>query len=86
MSHRGSDGSDLADRARRQGYAYGVVAENVATGQACVAHVFDSWRKSGGHRRNLIRADVKDMGMWVARGRHGLLFWTLVVGRRKGDQ
>lgn len=81
ISHTGSDGSTLGERARRQGYNYRTVAENVASGQRSPDHVVRSWMISTGHRRNIVRNDVEHMAVWFMRARDGRVYWTQLFGR-----
>lgn len=77
FSHRGSDGSDLADRLRRAGYGWCAAAENIAKGHGSVAEVLEAWRGSPGHRRNMLNRGVTQMGL--ARAEANL--WVMVLGR-----
>lgn len=80
MSHKGSDGSDMSDRIRKQGYRYRHAGENVAYGQKSAEQVFAAWMKSRGHRKNILNPIVRNMGLYVTRGRDGRLYWTQVFG------
>lgn len=62
MSHRGSDGSSLADRLRRAGFCYRAANENVAMGYRDPAHVMAGWFASPGHRRNALSGEVTHFG------------------------
>ena len=82
LSHRGSDGSTMAIRARRVGYRYSYLAENVAAGQRSPQSVVDSWMKSSGHRKNILNPNVTEIGVGyssVSRDRYGT-YWTQVFG------
>lgn len=81
MGHKGSDGSTLADRARRVGYGYRELAENVAQGYPGPAAVIRGWMASQGHRRNILMRDATDAGLGLALGSDGDLHWVLVLGR-----
>ncbi len=63
MSHTGSDGSSAAERVTRAGYAWRVVAENVASGQSSAEEVVQTWLESPGHCANLMNPEVREMGM-----------------------
>lgn len=80
MSHKGGDGKEMSHRIRKQGYSYRHAGENVAYGQNSAEHVFSSWMKSRGHRKNILNPNVRNMGLYVARGRDGMLYWTQVFG------
>ena len=71
-----ADGSQPADRARRHGYDYCMVAENIgyqyrSHGFASIhelAHGFlDGWRKSPGHRKNLLDREPTETGVGIAK-------------------
>lgn len=77
FSHTGTDGSTLGARARRAGYGYCFVAENIARGQGAATKVMLDWMNSTGHRRNLLSGDATEFGMARAPGD----VWVLVLGR-----
>ena len=81
LGHKGSDGSTLADRARRVGYRYREIAENVAQGYPGPASVVRGWMDSAGHRRNILLRGAQDVGLGLAVGGNGDLHWVLVLGR-----
>lgn len=66
MAHEGSDGSDPWDRMEAQGYDWTVAAENVAAGQSSVSQVMTSWWNSAGHRANILKDDVVNVGFALA--------------------
>lgn len=80
MGHEGSDGSTLADRARRAGYRYREIAENVAQGYPSPDTVTRGWMDSPGHRRNILMRNAEDAGLGLATGSTGDLHWVLVLG------
>jgi uncharacterized protein YkwD len=61
LDHNGSDGSTVADRVKRKGYAYVRVGENIAEGQETVEQVMSTWLKSPGHRENIL-GDFTEIG------------------------
>ncbi|MFN3210992.1 MAG: CAP domain-containing protein [Roseovarius sp.] len=77
FSHTGSDGSSVADRARRVGYRYCFIAENIARGQAGLDAVLNGWAASPGHRRNMLSRDAESVALVEAPGR----VWVMVLGR-----
>lgn len=82
FAHESPDGRTVADRVRDAGYPYALVAENIAAGQRTPAEVVQGWMDSPGHRRNLLSADVRELGVGVtAGGSHGTT-WTQVFGAR----
>lgn len=82
MSHQGSDGSTLADRMKRHGYAFREAYENVAAGFFDAPSVMSGWMGSKGHRRNILSRGARDIGIGVAAGKDGQLYWTMDLGRR----
>lgn len=78
FSHQGADGSSISDRVTRAGYNWCAVAENIAKGQRSLDAVLASWKGSAGHRRNMLSADMAELG--VARGPGNT--WVMVLARR----
>jgi len=73
MGHRGSDGSEPADRVRRYGAWKGIVGENIAYGGAdarefLIRLIIDDGISDRGHRANLFNPQFRYAG--VAFGRH----------------
>lgn len=85
MSHTGSDGSSAAERVTRAGYAWRVVAENVASGQTRVEEVVQTWLESPGHCANLMNPDVREMGMAFAfdASSDAGTYWVQVLAARR---
>ena len=80
MGHDGSDGSDLGDRVKREGYRYRAIAENVAAGYRTPTSVVQGWMTSSGHRRNILTRNARDMGLGIATAGDGTLHWVLNLG------
>lgn len=88
VDHVCGEGGDLADRLARAGYPYRSAAENVAAGYARAQDVVASWMESAGHRRNILSAEVSEVGA----GRHSLQdacgtrrfchYWAMIFGAR----
>jgi uncharacterized protein YkwD len=76
MSHTGGDGSTLGTRITRAGYAWTSAGENVAAGYTSAQSVFDAWMGSSGHRANILNAGYVHMGVGVATGGNGVMYWT----------
>ena len=68
IGHRGSDGSTLAERLRRNGVAAGLMAENVASGQQSPEAVVQAWMASPHHRANILRPGLGFLGLGLADG------------------
>jgi uncharacterized protein YkwD len=83
MSHTGSDGSSLQDRAARSGYLAGAngwkIGENVAYGYSDVPKVMAAWMASPGHRANILDASFVHVGFGRASGTSAL-FWSQEFG------
>lgn len=78
FSHTGSDGSSVGKRAKRVGYRYCRIVENIAKGQASSADVMRDWAKSPGHRQNMLDPKVKEIG--VAKGAGNT--WVMVIATK----
>ncbi len=78
LSHVGSDGSSMVDRAERQGYPWSRLAENVAWGYDDVSSVVAGWLGSPGHCRNIMSPDYRELGVGVAG-----TFWTQAFGTQR---
>jgi uncharacterized protein YkwD len=77
FSHVTPDGDDIGDRIGRTGYggngAYSL-AENLGAGTgelSTPAEIHQAWMESPGHRANLLRRDLRDIGIGVALGMPG---------------
>jgi uncharacterized protein YkwD len=80
--HRGHDGSQPADRARRAGYEWRSVGENVASGYATPSMVVDGWMTSPGHRENILEPGFRDVGIAFleAPGSRWRTYWVVLFG------
>ena len=82
VSHTGSSGSSVADRAAAQGYTSGGVGENLGGGHKNISHLMQGLLASPAHCANLMRPAYTDFGAACARNdatvykRH----WTQVFG------
>ena len=82
MSHTGSNGSTMAQRANAAGYTgWTRLAENVAAGQRSVDQVMNAWMGSSGHRANLLNVEYTHVGVGKASSGSGTLYWTQDFGR-----
>jgi uncharacterized protein YkwD len=81
FSHVDLEGLRSSERAARQGF-YGLVAEDLAWGQATPGEVVDSWLQSPGHCRALMSTSHSLFGIGHAEGARGKPFWVLLVGER----
>ena len=83
FAHEGADGSRVAERAARQGYAWRSVGENIAAGQGSPEGVVAGWLASPDHCRNIMSGDFTEMGAAYAvdRASRSTIYWTQVFGR-----
>jgi stress response protein SCP2 len=80
FDHQNPDGEQVWDRARTVGYPYRKVAENIAAGQRTAAEVVAGWMDSPGHRRNILDAELHQIGVGHATGGTYGVLWTQVFG------
>ena len=76
FDHVTPEGRTPGDRVMAAGIPIRGVAENIAVGQPTGRAVFESWRDSSGHRRNLLNCDYTHHGVGLA-GTH----WTHLLVR-----
>ena len=83
--HIGSDGSDPATRASRNGYKYFTLGENASAGRTSLADVIAAWIKSPRHQPNMVLSPAKDFGLAhiVAPGSRYRDYWILMIGQRR---
>lgn len=64
VSHTGSDGSSPWDRISRAGYSgWSALAENIGTWYDSPQAMVDAWMQSQGHRDNILRANLREIGV-----------------------
>lgn len=80
LSHTGANGSTPAKRAKRAGYRFCTVAENVASGQRSSAEVMQAWASSAGHRKNMLKPKARDIA--VVRGPNNT--WVMMLAAKRG--
>jgi uncharacterized protein YkwD len=83
VSHTGSDGRSVGQRATAAGYAWRSVGENVAAGQVSVADVVAAWMGSAGHCANVMNADFRDIALACVPGAADTRYrryWTMTLG------
>ncbi len=89
LSHE-ADGSDPRERAKKHDYDPCIVAENIAYEynsngfeSAVLARRFiEGWKKSPGHRKNMLDPDLLEVGMAVAQSKEpGKYYAVQVFGR-----
>jgi hypothetical protein len=76
-------GSSPWDRMKLMGYPSGAaMAENIAAGQRTAQEVFDGWRNSPGHNKNMLSSAYRVIGVArrVVAGSHYGVYWTTDFG------
>lgn len=71
-----------SDNIRKHGYDGSPLAENIAAGNAGAVATVRQWINSEGHRRTMLRGDLKAIGIGAARddgSRYGW-YWTTTFG------
>jgi uncharacterized protein YkwD len=90
-----ADGKEPWERAARFGYAYSIVAENIAwefnsagfTTRRLAKAFVEGWKKSPGHRKNMLDPDVDEIGVGVARSaKTGRYYAVQDFGRPKSRE
>lgn len=80
LGHEGSDGSEVAERVTRTGYAWQGVGENIAAGQRDAEAAVASWLESPGHCATLMEPRFTETGVAfaLAPGKNPPVYWTQV--------
>ena len=76
FEHVDPDGRTPMNRVQAAGIPVMAVAENIALGQPTGRAVFESWRDSPGHRRNMLNCEYGHHGVGLAGA-----YWTHVLVR-----
>jgi uncharacterized protein YkwD len=85
FSHTCAPEPELAKRAEGAGYTpWGALAENIAAGQRSPEQALASWMASPGHRANVLRAEVSEIGVGRAPGGPYGIYWVQVFGAPRG--
>lgn len=89
-----ADGSSPSARARRHGYDYCLVSENISyqyssrgfTTADLATQIFEGWKNSPGHRKNMLDADAGDTAVAVARSeRTGYYYAVQMFGKPRSQ-
>lgn len=82
FDHISQDGRSPGDRITAEGYVWWTVGENIAAGQTSVEQVFDAWMNSSGHRKNILNANFREMGLGhiSLAGTLYIHYWTQTFG------
>ncbi|MGY5253316.1 CAP domain-containing protein [Sphingobacterium spiritivorum] len=78
FSHNSPEGETFGQRLKNNEYSYRLAAENIARGQRTEAEVVEAWINSYGHCKNIMLADVKEMG--AARSPGSGFYWVQLFG------
>ncbi|MFK7773333.1 MAG: CAP domain-containing protein [Saprospiraceae bacterium] len=62
FDHRGSNGSSISDRISKTGYEWQAVGENIFWGKVGIQEVFQGWKDSPSHCKNMMGKDFREMG------------------------
>ncbi len=81
VSHISPDGETPGDRARKFGYAYLALGENIAVGNQTVNEIFQGWMESSEHRANILSDQFTEVGVGIYIGRDGQAYYTQVFGQ-----
>lgn len=90
-----ADGAEPAERAEAYGYEHCILTENIAytyreagfaDEDALAKEIVQGWIDSPGHRRNMLDADVADIGVSIARSEHTGRYYAVQMFGRPRDQ
>jgi len=81
MSHDLPGFGGLKTRLQAGGYNSTVAAENLGAGYRTLGSAFVGWRGSPGHRENLLRREVTQLGIALAQTPRGpyKVYWAMIV-------
>lgn len=79
MTHKGKNGSTLADRIKAEGYRYRRVGENIAHGRFSSQGVVAGWLDSPPHKKNIL-GSFSQIGVGCAKSKDGALYWCVTFG------
>jgi uncharacterized protein YkwD len=90
-----ADGNRPAERARKHGYDYCTISENIAyqhsstgfTTDELAQGFFEGWKQSAEHRKNMLDADATETGMAVAQSDEtGYYYAVQMFGRPRSER
>jgi uncharacterized protein YkwD len=87
FAHRSPEGTLVAQRVAKEGYAWRAVGENLAAGDSTVPAVMASWLASDSHCRNLMDPAYAEVAVACVQqpGSTYGTYWTMVLAvRQKG--
>lgn len=74
-SHYSRDGSKPSMRAKRKGYRYCFMTENIAMGERTLGQILKLWQQSPDHYKNMTHRKARDFGL----GYSGQ-YWVMMLG------
>ncbi|MFK8006084.1 MAG: CAP domain-containing protein [Saprospiraceae bacterium] len=77
FDHRGSNGSKISQRISKTGYDWQAVGENIFWGQVGIQEVFQGWKDSPSHCKNMMSQDFREMGFAKVGN-----YWVQDLGKR----
>lgn len=77
-SHMRPDGTKCFTLYKQNGYRYSAAGENIAYGQKTASEVFEAWKQSERHRKNML-GDYEEMGVGVYQA-NGVYYWSQNFG------
>jgi serralysin len=63
FSHTQPNGGTMGDRIKATGYQFSRAAENISGGQSTPEAAVQAWMKSPGHRRNILKPELQEIGV-----------------------
>jgi hypothetical protein len=80
FAHESPQGETVSDLAKRNGYAFILVGENLALGDFVSSKdVVNAWMDSPGHRKNILSESYSEIGIAVGRSMYeGRMQWVVV--------
>jgi uncharacterized protein YkwD len=80
FEHVSPDGEDASDLAADAGYEYILIGENLAYGDFVDSKdLLDAWMESPGHRKNILKTQYEEIGIFVREGKYqGRKVWMAV--------
>lgn len=87
VDHVSFDGRTMADRVEATGYLFGVVGENVASGQIDVDQVMKDWQESSGHCENMMDERFEEVAAACVfkKNSYYKYYWTMQLGAPKSQ-
>jgi hypothetical protein len=76
------DGKGMRDRIKESGYKGRIFGENVgmSPGRGAAKNIMAAWKKSSGHRKNLLNPNYTETGVGAARSKSGAWYFCHLFG------